>query len=436
MSDQGNTQLRIITMSVQDLNKRKKEILDVQSKMLMSATEAKRQLAADEEIQFATLNCELDAINTNITRITAIEKGQAEVGVPSNAAVIPANAAQAKFFAAGIKNSATPLNVTADYVKGFWNSLRTVTDFQKFQINNSSLADGGSASLGGALVPVSTDPNIPMLAIEECSARQLSRCITTSMNLNLPFQASLTASALTLESNSVNGVITFPSTPPTFATTLLQAYQIAGSVTASWDLLEDVKAAQDFVVNDLQRSIVTAEEHLFINGTGTNQPQGYLGNAAIAAGPSITNGVASVAASGIDPFLDASATVNKAYYKNASWLVNRQEYVRLYKSQIALNQFQPYMTLGNKGQAELLEWPVYFSGEMPIFSASPATQGSWLFGDFNSFACIGTRYDTNIRIQVNPYVFAPQGQTFILGWRRADQRVIIQQAVVQLQTNG
>jgi hypothetical protein len=79
----------------------------------------------------------------------------------------------------------------------------------------------------------------------------------------------------------------------------------------------------------------------------------------------------------------------------------------------------------------LLGYPVLHSYEMPVYTASPSTQGAWLFGDFNSFATIGDRGDSNIKIKVLDQVAALNGQTVILGYRRTDQRVVLQEAVLQ-----
>jgi HK97 family phage major capsid protein len=59
-----------------------------------------------------------------------------------------------------------------------------------------------------------------------------------------------------------------------------------------------------------------------------------------------------------------------------------------------------------------------------------------MFGDFGSFATIGDRGDSNIRLKVLDQVAALNGQTVILGYRRSDQRVLLAEAVVQLNTNG
>jgi HK97 family phage major capsid protein len=421
-------------MDAKILNKRKAEILDQQELMLKKATEAKVALTATEEAQFENYTKELDDINKSISRFSALSKGRAEVGVPSSSAVITPTASEKKFYAMG--GYRTPTAVTNDYAQGFWKALSAGSNakaaLESFTFQNAALGEGGTTADGSALVPIQTDPSIPNLQIVETVARSLSRVITTSMNLNLPYQSAKATAAIKAESNN-SGTNAFGTTVPNFATTELQAYVVGNSMYASWELLQDSKACADFLTAELARIIRVQEEVLFVTGTGSSQPQGYLGNATTATGSSITAGAATL---GINPILDTLGSLNRAYYGNAHWLVNRQEAIRLFKSQVAASQFQTYFNFNKDGSWDLLGFPMAFSAEMPIYVASPATQGSWLFGDFNSFAVIGDRGDSNIRIKVLDQVAALNGQTVILGYRRTDQRVILQEAVMQLNTNG
>lgn len=419
------------------LNTRKSEILDQQELMLKKATEAKVALTATEEAQFENYTKELDEINKNLTRFSAISKGRTEVGTPRTSPVISdTTAATKKFLAYGDTRRGNQIELSEDYAKGFWNALAQGMNakqaLEQFTFRNASLGEGGTTADGSALVPVMTDPSIPNLAIVECSARGLSKVITTEMNINLPYQSAKATAAVKAESNN-SGTNAFATNVPQFATTELQAYVVGDSIYASWELLQDSKACASFLMQELARIIRVEEEYLFVNGTGSSQPQGYLGNGTTAAGTSITAGAATL---GINPILDTVGSLNAAYYGNAKWLVNRQEAIRLYKAQVAANQFQTYFTFENDGNWRLLGYPMTFSAEMPTYVASPESNGSWLFGDFNAFAVIGDRGDSNIRVKVLDQVGALNGQTAILGYRRTDQRVILAEAVMQLNTNG
>lgn len=420
-------------MDSKALNKRKSEIINQQSEMLKKSLDSKIKFTDTEEVQYKALDAELTDISENIVRIENLNKRSAEVGTASQTIVVGNDSTTKKFYALGGYREATVLpGVDGDYAKKFWQSLRSKSDHERFLIQNASLGESGTSQAGGALVPIETDPSIPNLQIEETGCRSLSTVITTEMDINLPYQAGKTVAALKAESNS-SGTNAFATNAPTFATTKLSAYLIGDSVYASWELLEDVKAASQFITADLQRAIRVKEENYFVSGSGSGQPQGYLGNGLTATGSTITSGAGTLNTSNL---LDTMSTLNRAYYANASWLVNRQEFNRVLKAQIASSQFQTFVTFEPNGNARLFGYPVVFSAEMGVFVASPATSGNWLFGDFKSYAVIGDRGDSNIRVKVLDQVAALNGQTVVLGYRRVDQRIRISEAVVQFNTNA
>jgi HK97 family phage major capsid protein len=392
---------------IQILNARKKEILDQQEQMLNAASEAKIQLTAAQNETFDNLTKELDATNVSIARHEAIEKGKREVSAPANQIVIPTVGDRKKFS-----------NCTAEYADAFWKSLST-----RFS-NTAALGEGGTAANGGFLVPSMTDPTIPALAVIEASARKLSKVITTEMDIKLPFQASKTVAAAKAESNS-GGTNAFATNVPTFATTTLSAFMAGDSVPVSWELLQDVKALSQFLTADLNRAVLNYEEAKFIGGSGTGEPQGYLTGAT----------QFETAALSINAILDLESALKAAYYGNASFLINRSEFNRLRKAQLAQNQFQSYIT--NVGAQFYLDgFPVQFSSTMPAFVASPATSGAVLFGDFSAGFTIGDRGSSDIYIKVLDQIAALNGQTIVQGWRRTDQRCVLQEAVQLLTTNA
>jgi HK97 family phage major capsid protein len=198
------------------------------------------------------------------------------------------------------------------------------------------------------------------------------------------------------------------------------------SVAVSWELMQDVKALSQFLTADLNRAVYNYEENAFINGGGTTAPMGYLTNATPFATEALT----------INNILDLVASVHAAYFANAHFLVNRAEFHRLYKAQIAASQFQTYITYDPSGAARLLGFPVNFSSAMPTYVLSPAVTGAVLFGDFNAGWVIGDRGDSNIYIKVLDQVAALNGQTIVMGYRRTDQRNVLQEAVALLTTNA
>ncbi len=401
---------------IQVLNSRKKELIAAQEAILNSASEAKRQLTSEEEASFTKFSNELDATNTSIARYTAIEQGKREVGAPREQIVLADSAAVSRYS-----------NCTAEYANSFWAELSTNRGHNMrtgMFANTAALSEGGTAADGSYLVPAMTDPTIASLAVIEAAARGLSQVVTTEMDVKLPYQASKSVAAAKAESTDV-GTHAFATNVPTFATTTLSAYMAGDSVPVSWELLQDSKALSQFLVADLNRAVFNYEESKFITGSGTGEPLGYLNGATVQATGTL----------GINAILDLEGALKAAYYPGASFLINRSEFNRLRKAQLAANQYQTYIT--NVGTDFYLDgFPVKFSSTMPLYVASPATTGAVLFGNFAAGWTIGDRGGSDIRIKVLDQIAALNGQTVCLGYRRTDQRCRIQESVQLLTTNG
>lgn len=426
-------------MDSKNLNKRKSEIVDQQSAMLAKAVESKIKFTDSEELGYTNLSKELDEVNTSILRIDAVNKSRSEISQPSTPVMVSNTNDRRTFIALGSTRDSIGAReltqVNNEYAEGFWQSFKNgAAGFNSYisKFSNAVLGEGGTTADGSALVPISTNPEIPNLAMQECTARGLSKVITTEMDINVPYQSARSTAAVKAETNNGN-TNAFTASIPQFATTKLSAYQIGAQVGVSWELLQDSKALASFVTSELYRAITVAEESLFISGSGSGQAQGYLGNFTTATGASITAGNAAL---GINPIIDTMGSLNHAYYQNAKWLVNRVEFNRLLKSQIAASQFQTFVTFEPNGAARIFGYPVAFSASVGSYVASPSASGNWLFGDFNSGAVIGDRGNSNISIKVLDQVAAQNGQTVILGYRRTDQRVILAEAVVQLNTTS
>ncbi|HLX83801.1 MAG TPA: phage major capsid protein [Terriglobales bacterium] len=391
------------------LNTKKAELIAAQELMLKAAMDASVKLTAAQEEQYTNHTAEINSINQTLVRLAEIEKGKKEVAAPTSEAFVPTAS----------KNGKKVLS--AAYEKAFWNALATRN------FTNAALAEGGTAADGSYLVPAQTDPSIPNLALIEASARSLSRVMTTEMNIVFPYQASRGVAAAKAESTN-SGTNAFATNVPTFANTTLGAYQYGDQINVSWELLQDVKALQDFVSAELNRMIVTLEEVQFVVGgtNGASSPLGYL-----------EGGIAqSTAALTINNVLTLTGALRQAYYANAKFLANRQTIIALYKAQIASSQFQNYIQYDASGKCTLLGFPVAFSSEMPVYSASPSVSGALIFGDFSAGWVIGDRGGSGIRVKVLDQVLAANGQTAILGYKRADQRCILTEATQVMTING
>jgi len=394
------------------LNTRKSELLASQELMLNQATEAKVKLTDAQEAQFTAATAEITSIDQTIARMKAITAGKLEVGAPTTEVFVPKAEKVGKQV------------LSAEYCAAFWNALKTRN------FTNAALAESTatSANDGSYLVPTQTDPTIPALAVIEASARKLSLVIPTEMDIKLPYQSAKSVATAKAETytNSSTGFNAFGTSVPTFGTVTLSAFMAGNSIQVSWELLQDVGALAAFVTADLQRAVFNYEENYFINGNGSGQPMGYLNGATAANSASLS----------INAVLDLTGDLKQAYYAGAKFLMHRQTLIALVKAQIATSQFQTFVTWDADGSARLLGYPVQFSSDMPVYSASPSVSGAICFGDFSQGWVIGDRGGSAIRVKVLDQVAALQGATILQGYRRTDQRCRIQEAVQIMTVTG
>jgi HK97 family phage major capsid protein len=156
----------------------------------------------------------------------------------------------------------------------------------------------------------------------------------------------------------------------------LSAFMAGLSHTISWELAQDVPSFQQFAVGDMLLAQSLFEENWYVNGTGTGQPQGLLGDTGV--------GVTGVTADGsgnllsIDSTFDVLGTLKGAYHEGASFLIQCATGVLLRKAQKQANLFEPVFTRSN-GQDYLHGHPVTYSTAMPAVAAGATLV---LFGNF------------------------------------------------------
>jgi len=195
-------------------------------------------------------------------------------------------------------------------------------------------------------------------------------------------------------------------------------------VDASWELLQDVQTAQQFIVGDLILSMQQFEEDKFVNGSGSGEALGLLGNVSSPGElyePDSNSNLVTVAGT-----LSLTGALKGAYHKNASWLMSRATSIVIRKSQTQANLFNPAWTREN-GQDYLHGYPVFYSSSMPAASRgnTPA-----LFGDFSAGYIVGDRGGSGISIKILDQPKAVSGITSLLAYRRVDGRVRLAEAIV------
>ena len=310
----------------------------------------------------------------------------------------------------------TPTTDPGEYAENFWNALKSGEHgFEASAFQNAASGEGGTAGWSGS----GADPNRPLdpnLAMVDVRPAVCSRVITTSMNLNLPYQSAKATAAIKAESN--NSGTNHPGPPcrtsqrPNFKLTSgRQQY-------ASWELLQDSKACADFLTQELAR-IIRVEEGSS-SSTDRFQPAARLSGQLHDC--HWYEHHCRRRDSGHQPISNPGSS-DAAYYGNATWLVTVKK-----RSGCTRRRLPPASSRRTSSSIRTVPgvagYPEVLRRNARVCRIS-CNQGAWLFGDFNAGAVIGDRGDSNIRIKVLDQVAALNGQTVILGNRRVDQRVIL-----------
>jgi len=283
----------------------------------------------------------------------------------------------------------------------------------------------GSGATGGFAATVPTDPNIIPLAVPDLGVRSVARAIPTANDIKLPSQSTFSTAGIKAESGAATN--TFTESNPTLAQLTLSAFMVGLTHTVSWELLQDVSIFQEFGVRDLLNAVSIAEDGYFATGTGTNQPQGLVGNTAAGTGaPYLVESTGVYLLNAVD---DVLGTLKGSYFPNAAWLMSRATAVAIRKAQRQANLFAPVWTREG-GRDYLHGFPVSYSANMPaIPTATSAGVVPILFGSFQDGYVIGDRGGAGTFVKILDQPLATAGQTILLGYKRVDGRVRRSEAI-------
>jgi HK97 family phage major capsid protein len=313
----------------------------------------------------------------------------------------------------GRKYQATPSEkfFSQDYAEGFFDYVSS--NGQKM----SAALYEGSSPAGGYAVPVTVDGQVVPLAPTDMGVRTVANVIPTVMDIKIPRATTISTAAAKSEGTG-SGANLFTESEPVLDQFTLTANMAGLQHIISWELAQDVPAFQSFAVSDMILAQSIFEENWFVNGTGTGQAQGLIGNVGTGTGvPEVADSQGNLLS--IDATFNVMGTLKTPYHPNASWLLQRATAVELRKAQKQANLFEPVFTRTG-GQDYLHGYPVVYSTAMPAIAAG-ATPA--LFGDFKLGYVIGDRGGAGINVKILDQPRATEGLIVFLCYRRTDGRV-------------
>jgi HK97 family phage major capsid protein len=386
-----------------DLKARHAEVINAADAIVNMAERQKRNLTTTEHEK---VNGHLAEAGRLKNQMDAAGGGDRIAQFKAYRAQFPASPVYATPFADG--EPIVPKRFLREYRDAFYTYLES-------RRISASLTESVDAA-GGFAAPITVANEIVPLAPADLAVRRLATVIATKSDRLIPQKSSFGSAALTTEASAFGG------TAPTLSQISLTAYMVGTLAACSLEVLQDVPEFEQFVLGDISEDIQQLEEGWFVNGSGSGQPQGLIGNvgAGVTEEPDTNGNLVSI--SGI---LDLIGSLSATYLLNASFLMSRATSIVIRKAQVQSNLFFPAFTTVN-GQDYLFGHPVYYSASMPT-----AARGACpvLFGDVRKAYVIGDRGGSAVRMKVVDQMWATAGTVGLIGYRRTDGRVRRSEAI-------
>jgi HK97 family phage major capsid protein len=216
----------------------------------------------------------------------------------------------------------------------------------------------------------------------------------------------------------------------------LTAFMAGALRMASFELLQDVRTFQSFLVEDLIRGQRILEGSLLATGTGSGQPLGVFGNTGTGTGSAyeLTGTASSDGLLLLQSLFDVTATLKAQYQPGAVWIMSRATGLAIRRAQMQSNLYIPVATTDPDGTERILGKPVFYDVNAPALpTATSAGVVPILYGDFKQGYIVGVRGGAGISVKILDQPWASQGQLGILAYRRLDGRVRRSEAIQQIE---
>jgi HK97 family phage major capsid protein len=395
-------------MRLFEIKKQRQHALNKADSIMRAAEAANRKPTDAEQLELDTCMAAVDAYNPQIAKI---ERNNTIFQHMVDGKLIPA--------AGNLRQARTP-NGPVVLSEDYYNDFHTWIGTRGQQIGAALYEGSGSA--GGFAVPVIVDGQVVPLAPQEMGVRSIAQVVPTSSDIKIPRGTAFGTAAAKAESGASDNF--FTESDPTLDQFTLSAFMAGITHTISWELAQDVPSFQQFALTDLVLALQMFEANLFVNGTGTGQAQGLIGN--VGAGVTgIVVGTDNYAGELLAATFDVLGKLNAAYHPGASWLMSRATGAAIRKAQMASNLFAPVWTREN-GQDFLHGYPVTFDAYVPAIAAGATPV---LFGNFKQGYLIGDRGGSGINVKLLDQPKATEGQLILLAYRRTDGRVRRSEAI-------
>jgi HK97 family phage major capsid protein len=277
------------------------------------------------------------------------------------------------------------------YVDGY---LRQGIVPEQKSVTGTVLADGGYA------VPREIDAVISATLLKLSPIRAISQVVQVG---SAGYRKLITTGGT--PSGWVSETAARPITAtPTFVEIVPPSGELYANPAASQAMLDDAAfSLEPWLANEIAMEFARAEGAAFVNGSGTNQPKGFLGapNNAVADGTrpfgtlqfTATGNASTLGANPELKLIDLVHSLKAGHRQNATWVMNAATLAEVRKLKAADGSFlwQPGLTAGQPDR--LIGYPVVEAADMPDIAANALPIA---FGNFQAGYLIAERTATSI----------------------------------------
>lgn len=384
---------------VQELRAKRAGLVTEARGILERETTEKRTLATDEVEHYERIMKDVDDLRSQIEREERLAGIEGEFTQRSTEPILDEGARE------------NPL-ATKEYRNAFWSAMRAGRDANPAEVRDLFKAEDAK---GGYLAPAEFE-KVLLKELEKVNImRQLATVVQSSTDRKIPFVDTKPKFSYLAEKAA------YGKTGATFGVEHLGSHKSGGIILISDELLYDNVYNLE---SEMQQLYVEAqgdlEEDKFINGTGTEQPTGFLKDAKLGV-TAIVDGLSA------DDLIDLQYKLKRGYRNKGVYLMNDTTVgsVRKLKNSDGQYIWQPSLIEGEPDR--ISGRPLFTSDAIPEIGTG---NKSVAFGDFSKYRIMDR---LGLAIQRLDELYAETGQVGFRCTSRNDGKLLDKEAIKYIQ---
>lgn len=391
------------------------------SEAIISAAERRKgPLTSTEQSQLTTHRKTIDALTPQIEKAEKAGKDPAAIRRELQAHGVRFDT-QPLFSMdeRGVIERILPKRLSSEYYDAFRRNV-PMGDGNKSPAIQAALQEAVSTSGGNAVPIMVADKQVQTLEPTASDIPDIATVIVTDRDILIPSTppGGLPSAEIVAELGAFNQPVA------TLQQTKLSAFMIPSMFQVSMELAQDWAGLSTWLEQSVAASFAELLDTYYVNGTGTGQPQGLLGNigSGVTAEPDDAGNVVSFAA--ISALIEK---VKPGYRKNGTFLMT-QSTANVIRASLAYAGAFWAWTRDAEGD-KLFGYPVKYSISMPSASRGNSPV---IFGDFRRGYIIGLRGGNALLLKVISQLVGTTGVMQYLLYQRVDGRVWNSEALAPL----